>query len=376
MISDEEFDSLIDAYKRGGCATSVTTALCEAADTALRKTILRAIGIEATKREEMVPTVHKEKGDGEKNGSSSADRSNVIPLSTHVSSMNNQKYSITLSDVGGLGHVKKQLRRVLLEPLKNPGLFQKFKRRTGGGLLLYGPPGCGKTMVVRAVAEEARLHLVMVEAAEILDCSVGVSEKKLSAAFIEARRMKPSILFFDEVEALAGRRSTGTDFKAGLVSSFLTAFDGLADQNEGVLVIGATNTPWAVDTAFRRPGRFDKTLFVPPPDREAREEILHSLLSSRPLSGSVNISAVADQTSGFSGADLMHLVETAIDSAIEDCLATGASEMIDSKHFESALAEVNPTTEEWLATAYHYAKYSSNGNTYKEVLTFFRDHAA
>lgn len=300
----------------------------------------------------------------------------VVQLASRREGLSPRMDSVTLKDVGGLDPVKTQLRRRLLDPLSHPGLFQKFKRRSGGGILLYGPPGCGKTMVVRAVANEANVRLIKIEAAEILDAAVGISEKKIAASFAEARMSKPSILFFDEVEALAGRRSTGSDFKAGLVSSFLTAFDGLADQSDGILVLAATNTPWAVDNAFRRPGRFDRTLFVPPPEREARDTILRSLLEKRPLAVGVDVPALATATPGFSGADLLNLVETAIDIAIQECLRGDGGEMLEMRHLMAALEEVFPTTLEWLATARNYAKYANEGGTYREVLDFLDRNAA
>ena len=378
MIDDEEFDRLVEAFSARPGSAAIEAALIEAADSSLRKTVLKALGIHsgpaqavtATEDSDTFPTLGVNAS-----AATAPDDSNIVPLSSARPAPRTPS-GPGLEDVGGLMNVKRQLHRKLLDPLKNPGLFQKFKRRTGGGLLLYGPPGCGKTMVVRAVAQEAGLHLVTVEAAEILDFAVGVSERKLTAAFDEARQRKPAVLFFDEVEALAGRRSLGTDFKAGLVSTFLSAFDGLAAQNDGILVIGATNTPWAVDSAFRRPGRFDRTLFVPPPDREARLAILRSLIAERPVAPSIDLQELARQTSGFSGADLTHLVETATDNAIEDCMHSGADEVVETKHFLDALDEVTPSVAEWLGTARNYAKYANEGGTYKEVLDFLDAHAA
>jgi SpoVK/Ycf46/Vps4 family AAA+-type ATPase len=378
-ISDREFQELVRALRDDPGSEILAEAVRAEACTTVRKALVRALRLPGLDAEPAgIP------GDAEPPGpadapladeATEAAAGNVINLAGLRPGLRGPGGPIGLDDVGGLEPVKTHLRRKLLDPLKHPGLFQKFRRRSGGGILLYGPPGCGKTMVVKAVANEANVRLIEVRAAEVLDCAVGISEKKLAAAFAEARTSKPCILFFDEVEALAGRRSVGSDFKAGLVSSFLTAFDGLADHNNGILVLAATNTPWAVDTAFRRPGRFDRTLFVPPPDREARESILRSQLHDRPSRG-VRIGELVANTPGFSGADLVNLVETAVDFAIEECIRAEGVERLEMQHFVAAIDEVRPTTTEWLAIARNYAKYSNEGGAYNEVLAFLDRHAA
>ena len=189
-------------------------------------------------------------------------------------------------------------------------------------MLMYGPPGCGKTMLARATAGEARTSFIEVKIAEVLDRWLGESEKRLVAAFAEARQRKPAILFFDEIEALAARRHYDSDnSRATLVSTFLSTFDGIAEANDGVLVLAATNVPWAVDSAFRRPGRFDRVIFVPPPDRASRQAILQRLLSDKPLVPGLDLSRYATATTGFSGADLLNFIETAVGVAIEQEIA-------------------------------------------------------
>ena len=160
-----------------------------------------------------------------------------------------------------------------------------------------------------------------------------------------------------------------------MVSTFLSEFDGLAAGSDTLLVVAATNVPWMIDTAFRRPGRFDRVLFVPPPDREARLYILRRLLLDQPAAPGLDMERYAAATSGYSGADLLNLVETAIDLAIDDSLAGDAATPLARKHFDAALAEVKPTTAEWLATARNYAKYANEGGQYDEVLTFLGKHA-
>jgi transitional endoplasmic reticulum ATPase len=281
----------------------------------------------------------------------------------------------TFADVGGLAEVKKDINRKIILPFKQPALFNKFKRKSGGGILLYGPPGCGKTMLARATAGEVGAAFVSIEIAEILDMYVGQSEKRLSSAFATARASKPTVLFFDEIEALAARRRFGeSNTGASMVSTFLNEFDGVHADNEGVLVLAATNVPWAIDAAFRRPGRFDRILFIPPPDREARLAILDLALKDRPHEG-LNLEVLAHATSGFSGADLVGIVESACDLAIEESLETESIVPVRQKHVTEAAKGVKPTTLEWLSQARNYAKYANEGGLYDEVIAFLDKHA-
>lgn len=281
----------------------------------------------------------------------------------------------TFADVGGLEEVKRDISRKIILPFRKPSLFDKFKRKAGGGVLLYGPPGCGKTMMARATAGEVGADFLSIEIAEILDMYIGQSEKRLSAAFESARSSRPSVLFFDEIEALAARRRFGhADHGASLVSTFLNELDGVNASNEGVLVLAATNTPWAIDTAFRRPGRFDRVIFVPPPDQAARLSILSMALKDLP-SESLSLEPIAAATSGFSGADLTGLVETACDYAIEDSLETDVVVPVKQKHLMEALKERKPTTLEWLSQARNYAKYANEGGLYDDVTAFLDRHS-
>jgi transitional endoplasmic reticulum ATPase len=282
---------------------------------------------------------------------------------------------VTFAQVGGLDHVKEQVRRRIILPFQKPTLFQRFRKRVGGGLLLYGPPGCGKTLVARATAGECRAKFLNVAISDVLDMYIGESEQKLHALFEKARSTTPSVLFFDEVEALGGKRQYSREsLTAKLVSQFLSEMDGFAQNNQGVLILGATNVPWSVDAAFLRPGRFDRFLFVPPPDRPARETILNLHLEGRPVEGDLDVSFLAKNTSGFSGADLKHLVETAADLAIEETLEAGAEKPIRAEHLKAALREVKPTTVEWLTTARNYARYANEAGRYDEVLDFLSKH--
>ncbi|HYQ04769.1 MAG TPA: ATP-binding protein [Polyangiaceae bacterium] len=282
---------------------------------------------------------------------------------------------ITFADVGGLDQVKQQIQRKIVLPFQKPSIFARFKKKVGGGILMYGPPGCGKTLMARATAGECGAEFFNVAISDILDMYIGESERKLHAIFDKVRSKTPAVLFFDELEALAGKRQysrEGTSSK--LVSQFLAEMDGFAHNNQGVLVLGATNVPWAVDPAFRRAGRFDRTLFIPPPDAAARQQILEGMMRERPQDRGVDLALVAKRSSGYSGADLLNIVETAADEAIERSLASGTESVIMQADLLSALSEVKSTTQEWLSTARNYARYANEAGQYDDVLTFLKQH--
>lgn len=282
---------------------------------------------------------------------------------------------VTFADVGGLDTVKQQVRRRIITPFLKPSLFERFKRKAGGGILLYGPPGCGKTLLARATAGECGATFHNVAITDVLDMYIGESERKLHAIFEEARRTAPAVIFFDEIEAIGGKRQHSREATSTkLVSQFLTELDGFAQQNSGVLVLGATNVPWAVDAAFRRPGRFDRVLFVPPPDEAARGEILRLQLEGRPGAQAIDTTSIARATSGFSGADLRNLIDSAADEAIHASIEQDTEVPLSMAHLKAALDDVRPTTLEWLTTARNHARYANQGGQYDEVLAFLDAH--
>ncbi len=285
--------------------------------------------------------------------------------------------TISFDDIGGLENVKTQVRRKIINPFLNRGLFQKFRRKAGGGVLMYGPPGCGKTMLARALAHECEARFVEVRAADVLDQYVGLAEKRIAGLFAEARASRPVVLFFDEVEALAQRRQFDSSARVNtVVSALLNEMDGFAGDNENMLFLGATNVPWALDSAFRRPGRFDRTIFVPPPDKVARQFILRGLMKDRPADPKLDLKTIVERTSGFSGADLSALVETAVDFAIEDSGRGDQIAPICAAHFAEALHEVRSSTGEWLAQARNFGEYANKDGLYDDLRDFLRQHSA
>ncbi|MGH1403930.1 MAG: ATP-binding protein [Alphaproteobacteria bacterium] len=282
---------------------------------------------------------------------------------------------ITFDDIGGLENVKSQIRRKIIKPFNNPGLFKKFKRRAGGGVLMYGPPGCGKTMIARALANECNAQFIEVRAADIWEQWQGVSEKRIAEYFAKARANAPAVLFFDEVEALAMRRR-GDEMRGvtTVVSTFLNEMNGFGDENEGLLFLGATNVPWSIDSAFRRPGRFDRTIFVAPPDRVARGFILKLLLQERPVADDLDTKFIVEKTSGFSGADLEALVEAAVDYAIDDSDHEDNIASLTNEHFKEAFQEVHSSTGEWLGLAKNYSEYAARDGMYDDLKEFLKKH--
>ncbi|HXU74419.1 MAG TPA: ATP-binding protein [Polyangia bacterium] len=286
-----------------------------------------------------------------------------------------EKPTITFADVGGLDELKEKVRLRVLYPLKRPDLYKAFGKKVGGGLLLYGPPGCGKTFLARATAGEAGIHFVAVGIEEVLDMWLGQSEKKLHELFRTARAKAPAILFFDEVDSLGGRRSgLRHESYRTLVTQFLSELDGANGQSEGVLVIGATNAPWDVDPAFRRPGRFGEVLFVPPPDLRARVEILKLKLAGKPVAPDVDVAEIARATELSSGADLDHVVQSAIETALAESLRGGAVRTITTADLRAASKKIKPTTLEWFSTAKNFATYANDSGQFDEVLDYLKRH--
>jgi ATP-dependent 26S proteasome regulatory subunit len=280
--------------------------------------------------------------------------------------------TLRLADVGGMEEVKRRLLVAFIGPLRNPAVLRAYGRALRGGLLLYGPPGCGKTYIARATAGEIGARFVAVGLSDVLSMWLGESERHLHELFQTARRNAPCVLFFDEIDAIGQRRSLRRQ-SAGrnVVNQLLAEMDGVDGGNDGVFVLGATNHPWDVDAALLRPGRFDRAAVVLPPDRAARAAILGHHLRSRPVAG-LDLERLAGRTEGFSGADLAHLCDTAVEYALEESLSGAGIRSVTARDFDRALAEVRPSTRAWFETARNFVLFANDGGLYDDLQAYMR----
>ena len=201
---------------------------------------------------------------------------------------------------------------------------------------------------------------------------MGNSEKNLHEIFQAARQNTPCVLFFDEVDALGASRSDMRRAEGRfLINQFLDELDGIKYSNEGVLVLGATNSPWYLDPAFRRPGRFDRVIFVQPPDLAARVKILELQLEGKPVE-KLNLEAIAKQTEGYSGADLKAVVDIAVEAKIPESIKQNKVIPIATSDLKNAVSRHKATTKEWFSTAKNYALYSNEGGLYDDILTYLK----
>jgi SpoVK/Ycf46/Vps4 family AAA+-type ATPase len=274
--------------------------------------------------------------------------------------------------IAGMEDLKKSIRMQIIEPFINPGMFAKFRKKAGGGILLYGPPGCGKTMLARAVANECNASFLSIGISEILTAWLGESERNLALMFEKARAQKPCVMFFDELDALAFARSkASSDTSRKIVNEFLAQLDGFEKANDQVLILAATNMPWDVDPAMKRPGRFARQVFVPPPDAIARARIIELALDGVPH-GSVDSAAVARVTEQFSGADVDALVERAKEYVLAEYVETRSERDISQQDLLRAAAELTPTTQDWLRTARNLVKYAGGDDSYRDLERYLK----
>ncbi|MFK8056248.1 MAG: AAA family ATPase [Saprospiraceae bacterium] len=284
-----------------------------------------------------------------------------------------EKPDTSFKDVGGMESVKDEIRMKIIAPLANPELFAQYGKKAGGGILLYGPPGCGKTFIARATAGEIDARFMAIDLDDILSMWQGGSEKNLSTRFCAARKHQPVVIFIDEIDALAGKRkeSLGGGGMKNTSNTFLKELDGINDANEGLLVLGATNLPWHIDTAFMRPGRFDRIIFVPPPDETARKIIIDLLLSGKPTE-KVDTQKIAKKTPGFSGADLTAVVDRAVEGKLAQAMRSGKVEPISTKDLLNAASQTRPSVKDWLNTARNYVLYSNASGMYDDVKAYLK----
>jgi AAA+ superfamily predicted ATPase len=283
-----------------------------------------------------------------------------------------EKPGLRLSDVAGLTEVKARLEAAFLAPMRNPELRRLYGKSLRGGLLLYGPPGCGKTFIARAVAGELGAHFLAVSFADVVDMYIGSSERNIREMFTIARRNAPCVLFLDEVDAIGQKRSQlrNTPMRSA-VNQLLLELDDVTGGNDGVFVLAATNHPWDVDSALRRPGRFDRTLLVLPPDLQAREAVFRFHLRDRPVAG-INLARLAGMTEGYSAADIAHVCESAAELALMDSARSGQVRMIGQEDLDAATAQVRPSLAPWFESARNVALFANEGGAYDDLAAYLK----
>jgi len=278
----------------------------------------------------------------------------------------------SFAEVGGMDEVKNEISLKIIKPLEHPDLYKAYGKKIGGGILLYGPPGCGKTHLARATAGEINASFINVGINDILDMWIGSSERNLHEIFELARKNTPCVIFIDEIDALGANRSD-VNKTAGrtVINQFLAELDGLDSDNEGILILGATNAPWYLDPAFRRPGRFDRIIFVPPPDKEAREAIFQIKLQEKPTD-SIDATLLSKASDQFSGADITAAIDVAIEKKLEASFKNGIPQPLTTKDILKGVKKVKPSTKEWFRSAKNYALYANDAGLYDEILTYLK----
>lgn len=259
--------------------------------------------------------------------------------------------SISFADIGGLEQVKDEIRKAIIYPFSHKHIYEHYGKKAGQGILMYGPPGCGKTMMAKAAAHESGAAFINVRTSTIMSRFVGESEQHIKEVFDAAREHEKCIIFFDEIDSIAPRRSDAEDYIKRMVNEMLTQLDGVDTGSDNFLVIAATNTPWLIDPAFRRPGRFSKLILIPEPDQPARAAILKGNLKSKPVSTDIAFNDLAGLTPGYSGADIAALCEDAVDIPLHEALEGGTMRDACLSDFMRALGNRQSSTKSWYIEA-------------------------
>lgn len=274
---------------------------------------------------------------------------------------------ITFKDIGGLENLKDDIKFKIIEPFKRPEVFKFYNKPIGGGILMYGPPGCGKSLIARATANEAKATFIHTKCSDLKSKFVGETEKNIAELFEKAREKQPTIIFFDEFEALGGNRSEGHSHERSAVAQLLTEMDGMDSKDQQILLLAATNEPWAIDPALRREGRFGRTIFVPEPDLEARKQIFRIIMDKRPVE-KIDYDKLAEMTEGFSGADIKGVCEFATDIPLRESFASGKTRKIRMDDLNKGIEHSQSIMDQWFKKAKDQLKKHNLEDFFKDLV--------
>ncbi len=252
---------------------------------------------------------------------------------------------IKFADVAGLDDVKKAITIKMINPVKYPEKYKMYAKKTGGGVLLYGPPGTGKTMIAKAIANEVGAKFYAVKGSDIVSKWVGESEKNINSLFEEANKQDRAIIFIDEMDSLIGKRGLDTH-NDKRVNEFLQQIDGFAGRNPNLLLLGATNRPWDIDSAAMRSGRFSQKIYLPLPDAPARKFMLEKNMKGVPVAKDFDIDKIVEDTDGYSGADIEELCDRAKDEPLLQAIATDSVVLVTNEDFDRVLSQMPPSVTE------------------------------
>jgi SpoVK/Ycf46/Vps4 family AAA+-type ATPase len=279
----------------------------------------------------------------------------------------------TLADVAGMPAIKRWLSTAFLSSLRDPQMRRLFGRSLRGGLLMYGPPGCGKTFLARALAGELEAGFLGIDLAHVVDMWLGYSRRSIHEIFETARAAAPCLLYLDQLDAIGPRRAGRRhSIGRGVVDQLVAELYSASEEHEGVFVVAATEHPWDVDSLLRQPGRLDHRLLVLPPDLQAREAIIRSVLAGRPLAEDLDLAGLAARTDRYSAADLAQLCESAAAAALAASIVSNSSRPIAMADFTRGLHELRPSTPPWFELARDYARFAAEPGSYDDLVSYLR----
>ena len=249
-----------------------------------------------------------------------------------------------------------------------------FGKKFGGGIIMYGPPGCGKSYIAEATAGEANVCYLNVKASDIKGKYVGETEQNIAKLFKTARDNQPCVIFFDEFEALGQERGMAVGHDKGMISQLLTEIDSLGNKDQQIMLLAATNQPWEIDLALRREGRFGSSLFVPPPDLESRKGILKMQLKNKPVENNFDYDSISKITELYSGSEIVEVCNNAVEKVISECLKTNKIRKIKTEDLVNVIKNKKEIISvKWLKKTIDTIYLTNNEDSFKDVIEYARE---